>query len=66
MKNKLIDTSQDRTLSGNDAFIFMIITYGEKDNISLAKDAKVLSLFTGIDIYFCKIFLYMNLFRISY
>jgi hypothetical protein len=34
MKKKLIDTSQDQTLLKNDAFIFMIITHGEKDSIS--------------------------------
>jgi hypothetical protein len=33
MKNKLIGTSQDPTLSKSDAFIFMIITHGEKENI---------------------------------
>jgi hypothetical protein len=33
MKNKLINTSQDKTLSENDAFIFIIITHGEKENI---------------------------------
>jgi hypothetical protein len=33
MKNKLTETSKDTTLSKDDAFIFMIITHGEKENI---------------------------------